>query len=72
MEALYILVPLSLVLIVLIGAAFWWSATSGQFEELEREGERILADEEAPPVSKPDDAIAKADASANGGIDSSR
>ncbi len=46
MEALYILIPLSIVLVVIIAGAFWWSSTSGQFEELEREGRRILEDEE--------------------------
>ncbi|MFN3629652.1 MAG: cbb3-type cytochrome oxidase assembly protein CcoS [Casimicrobiaceae bacterium] len=49
MEALYILIPLSLVLVVVIAAVFWWSASSGQFEDLEREGQRILEDDPAPP-----------------------
>lgn len=54
MEALYILIPLSLVLVVLIAAVFWWSASSGQFEDLEREGQRILEDDPEPPARAAD------------------
>ncbi|MBL8309399.1 MAG: cbb3-type cytochrome oxidase assembly protein CcoS [Burkholderiales bacterium] len=46
MEALFILVPLALVLAVIIGAAFWWSTASGQFEDLDREGRRVLEDDD--------------------------
>lgn len=45
-EALFILVPLALVLAVIIGAAFWWSTASGQFEDLDREGRRVLEDDD--------------------------
>jgi cbb3-type cytochrome oxidase maturation protein len=44
MESLYILIPLSLFLAVIIGVAFWWSVNSGQFDELDREGSRVLDD----------------------------
>ncbi len=47
MEILYILVPLSLVLVFLIGIIFWWSLKSGQFEDLEGPGYRILMDDDS-------------------------
>ncbi|MEW6693801.1 ccoS: cytochrome oxidase maturation protein, cbb3-type [Tepidimonas thermarum] len=42
MEILYLLIPLSVVLVLLIIALFWWALQSGQFDNIEREGERIL------------------------------
>jgi cbb3-type cytochrome oxidase maturation protein len=42
MEILYLLIPLSAVLVLLIIAVFGWAVSRGQFEDLEREGERIL------------------------------
>jgi cbb3-type cytochrome oxidase maturation protein len=46
MESLFILIPLSLVLVVVIGAAFWWSVQSDQFDDLDREGSRIIEDDD--------------------------
>jgi cbb3-type cytochrome oxidase maturation protein len=45
MEILYLLVPLSVVLAWLIGAAFWWSVKSGQFDDLDGPSHRILDDD---------------------------
>lgn len=42
MDILYLLIPLSAVLVLLILAVFGWAVHRGQFEDLEREGERIL------------------------------
>jgi cbb3-type cytochrome oxidase maturation protein len=47
MESLYLLIPLSAGLVLLILAIFGWALQRGQFEDLEREGERIL---ESDPV----------------------
>ena len=51
MDILILLVPLSVVLALLIGAGFWWSVKSGQFDDLEGPAHRILADDDraAPP-----------------------
>lgn len=46
MDILYLLVPLSLVLVFVIGAVFWWSLRNGQFDDLEGEGFRILMDDD--------------------------
>ncbi len=48
MEILYLLIPLSVVLVLLIGALFWFALASGQFDDLEGPGLRILADEDRP------------------------
>ena len=48
MEILYLLIPLAVVLAFLIGAAFWWSVHSGQFDDLEAPAYRILADDDSP------------------------
>ena len=42
MDILYLLIPLSAVLVLLILGVFGWAVHRGQFEDLEREGERIL------------------------------
>lgn len=42
MDILYLLIPLSAVLVLLIIAIFGWALHRGQFEELEQEGSRIL------------------------------
>lgn len=51
MDVLYLLVPLSLVLVFVIGAIFWWSVKSGQFDDLEGPAHRILMDDDEPPAS---------------------
>jgi len=48
MEILYLLIPLSVVLVFLIAGAFWWSLKSGQFEDLEGPAYRILMDDDRP------------------------
>jgi cbb3-type cytochrome oxidase maturation protein len=64
METLYLLIPVSVVLVFLIGIAFWWSLRSGQFDDLEGPAYRILMDDdkpptEAPPVNTSSDVLAK-------------
>jgi cbb3-type cytochrome oxidase maturation protein len=46
MDILLLLIPLSVVLALAIGAAFWWSVRSGQFDDLEGPAHRILADDD--------------------------
>ena len=54
MESLYLLIPLSAGLVLLILAVFGWAVQRGQFEDLDREAERILTDE-APPLDADQD-----------------
>ena len=49
MESLYLLVPLSAVLVLGLLALFGWALFGGQFDDLEREGHRILS-EDAPAL----------------------
>ena len=48
MEILYLLIPLSVVLVFLIAVVFWWSLKSGQFEDMEGPAYRILMDDDTP------------------------
>jgi cbb3-type cytochrome oxidase maturation protein len=48
MDILYLLIPLSVVLVFLIGWVFVWSVKSGQFDDLEGPAHRILDDEDEP------------------------
>lgn len=49
MDILYLLVPLSVLLVFVIGAIFWWALERGQFEDLEGPAHNILIDEDSPP-----------------------
>ena len=51
MEILILLIPLSVLIALGIGVAFWWSADDGQFDDLESPGQRILMDDDraVPP-----------------------
>lgn len=42
MDILYVLIPLSALLVLAILAVFGWAVYHGQFEDLEGEAERIL------------------------------
>lgn len=55
MESLYLLIPLSVLIAAIIGVLFWWAGRSGQFDDLEGPGHRILHDDDsvaAPPDDK--------------------
>jgi cbb3-type cytochrome oxidase maturation protein len=53
MEILYLLIPLSVVLVFLIGIGFWWSLKTGQFEDLEGPAYRILHDDDSVSAQAP-------------------
>ena len=42
MDILFLLVPMSVLLVFALMALFRWALGAGQFDDLEREGERIL------------------------------
>jgi cbb3-type cytochrome oxidase maturation protein len=50
-EILMLMIPFSVVLVLGIGALFWWSVGSGQFDDLEGPAQRVLADDDTPPVT---------------------
>lgn len=52
MNVLYFLVPLALILAGIGVGAFIWSVRSGQFEDVETPGVRVLFEEERTPDGK--------------------
>lgn len=44
MDILYLLIPLSVGLVLLVLIGLWWAVYRGQFENVDQEGERILRD----------------------------
>lgn len=51
MDIVFLLIPLSVVLILVIGAVLWWALESGQFEDLEGPAHRILMDDDTPTAA---------------------
>ena len=63
MESLYILIPVSVLLVFVIGIVFWWSLRSGQMEDLEGPAYRVLMDDDRPaPVTEETVSTTKPDA----------
>ena len=48
MEILYLLIPLSLVLVGVIVWVFLWAVRSGQFDDMEGPAHQILMDDDRP------------------------
>jgi len=51
MEALYLLVPLSVILVFLAIWVFFGMSDSGQFDDMDGPALRILIDDEAPRIA---------------------
>lgn len=51
MESLYLLIPISVLLVFAIGAAFWYSLRGGQFDDLEGPAYRVVMDDDRPVQS---------------------
>lgn len=51
METLYLLLPLSLIFVLVIGLAFWWAVSSGQFEGSDEAARSILLDDDSTAES---------------------
>jgi cbb3-type cytochrome oxidase maturation protein len=60
MEILALLLPLSVGVVFVIAAAFWWSIDSGQFDDLEGPAYRILSDEDRVHIGSHDPGAARA------------
>ena len=48
MDILYLLIPLSAVLVLVIIGVFAWALHNGQFDDLEQQGAQILDGADAP------------------------
>lgn len=58
MDSLYLLIPIALVFCVIAIKLLLWAISSGQYDDLDKEAWRILADDEpvvAPPRSAQQD-----------------
>ncbi|WP_126446108.1 cbb3-type cytochrome oxidase assembly protein CcoS [Sulfuricystis multivorans] len=53
MESLYLLIPVSVLLVFAIGVVFWWSLRSGQLDDLEGPAYRVLMDDDTPREDSP-------------------
>lgn len=67
MDILYLLIPVSVVLVFVIGIFFWKSVRSGQFEDLEGPAYRILMDDDRPVPSARNAADQAGTGKSNGG-----
>lgn len=47
MDIMYLLVPLSVILVFAIGIVFWWALNHRQFDQLDEVGQRIIEDEDS-------------------------
>lgn len=52
MESLYLLIPIAGVFLIVAVVLFLWSVRSGQFDDLNTEGKRILFDDTTTPPHK--------------------
>jgi cbb3-type cytochrome oxidase maturation protein len=56
MDILYLLIPLSVVLVFFIAWFFWWSLRNNQYDDLEGPGYRVLMDDDRTRVEEKSEA----------------
>ncbi|MDO6384705.1 MULTISPECIES: cbb3-type cytochrome oxidase assembly protein CcoS [Uliginosibacterium] len=49
-SSLYILIPLSVVLVFVIAWLFWWSVKDGQFDDMEGPAFKLMMDDDRAPA----------------------
>ena len=54
MDILFLLIPLSVVLVFVIGAVFWLALRGGQFDDLESPGLNVVLDDDTPQQAVPE------------------
>lgn len=54
MDILYLLIPISLVLVGLIAVVLLWAVKHGQFEDMDGPAHRILMDDDSPVIPNSD------------------
>lgn len=55
MDVLFLLIPLSVLLVLGIGVIFWMALRGGQFDDLEGPGLKVLMDDDTPVSTTPPD-----------------
>ena len=53
MDVLFLLIPLSVLLVLGIGVIFWMALRGGQFDDLEGPGLKVLMDDDTPVSTTP-------------------
>ena len=61
MDILFLLIPLSVVLVFVIGAVFWLALKGGQFDDLESPGFNIVLDDDKPERTVPESGLDESD-----------
>ncbi len=61
MDILFLLIPLSVVLVFVIGAVFWLALRGGQFDDLESPGLDIVLDDDNAQMVSPQSGVAPGD-----------
>ncbi|RUO77584.1 cbb3-type cytochrome oxidase assembly protein CcoS [Idiomarina seosinensis] len=54
MSVIYALIPVAIIFVIIAVIVFFWAVKSNQFEDIEREGMRILLDDDEEQVNKKD------------------
>jgi len=52
MDILYLLIPISLIIVAIAVWVFMWAIRSGQYEDLEGPAHRILMDDDDPRIPR--------------------
>jgi len=53
LESLFLLIPVSIFFVLLIGVALWWAIFSGQFDDLDAASKSILLDDDRTDAEQP-------------------
>lgn len=61
MSILYLLIPITLIVMGIAVWGFIWAVKTGQFDDLEGPAYRILMDDDDPRIPRPDNAKKKDD-----------
>ncbi|OCZ58411.1 cytochrome oxidase maturation protein, cbb3-type [Achromobacter xylosoxidans] len=52
MIILYLLLPLSLLFVLVIGVSLWWAVFNGQYDDTDNAGAAILRDDDSGPAAR--------------------
>jgi len=59
MDILFLLIPVSVVLVFVIGVVFWMALKGGQFDDLESPGLNVVLDDDNPRAVSPESEAAR-------------
>ena len=59
MESLYLLLPMSLVVVGLTAGLLWWAIFSGQYDDPDEAAQSILTDDDSAAKANHDEGVAR-------------